>query len=80
MGMRDGSRGYYDSASGRYLVRFGNKFTMKMMSADTAKAALAIQISTREEKNVLPEQILYEYAEKSDTADDAFFDIPDDIN
>lgn len=80
MGMRDGSRGYYDVANGRYLVRFGNKFTMKLMTADAAKAALAIQISTREEKNVLPERILYEYAEKDDAADDAFFDIPDDIN
>ena len=74
MGMRDGSRGYLDAANERIIVRFGDKFTMKMMSGDAAKAALAVQISTREGKNYPPERILYEYVEKGDTKGDDFFD------
>lgn len=73
MGMRDGSRGYLDAENGRVLVRFGDKFTMKMMSGETAKAALALQISTREGKNYPPERIDYEYVEKTEGGDD-FFD------
>ena len=74
MGMRDGSRGYLDAANERIIVRFGDKFTMKMMSGDAAKAALAVQISTREGKNYPSERILYEYVEKGDTEGDDFFD------
>ena len=79
MGMRDGSRGYMDAENGRVVVRFADKFTMKMMSGDAAKAALAVQISTREGKNIPPERISYEYVEKSDTDGDDFFDKLDNI-
>lgn len=79
MGMRDGSRGYMDTANARIVVRFGDKFTMKMMSGEAAKTALAVQISTREGKNYPPERILYEYMEKGDAAGDDFFDSIDNI-
>lgn len=73
MGMRDGSRGYLDVDSERVIVRFANNFTMKMMSGETAKSALALQISTREGKNYSPDSIIYEYIEKTEDEDD-FFD------
>ena len=79
MGMRDGSRGYMDAENGRVVVRFADKFTMKMMSGDAAKTALAVQTSTREGKNIPLERISYEYAEKSDTDGDDFFDKLDNI-
>ena len=68
-----------DAENGRVVVRFADKFTMKMMSGDAAKAALAVQISTREDKNIPPERISYEYVEKSDTDGDDFFDKLDNI-
>ncbi len=79
MGMRDGSRGYADAANDRIVVRFADKFTMKMMSGDAAKATLAVQISTCEGRNIPPERIAYEYVEKRDADGDDFFDKLDNI-
>lgn len=74
MGMRNGSRGYLDSANDRVIIKFANSFVMKLMSEETAKNALAAMISAREGRAYSAEKIVYELSDNTDSENDDLFD------
>lgn len=74
MGMREGSRGYYDAENDRIIVKFSNGFTMKLMSEDAAKTALTAMITAREGKLFGADRIIYELIDKSELETDDLLD------
>jgi len=74
MGMRDGSRGYFDAENDRILIKFSNSFAMKLMSDEAAKNALAAMISAREGKAFGTDRIVYELADKNELEKDDLLD------
>ncbi len=74
MGMRDGSRGYYDAENDRIVVKFSNAFTMKLMSEDNAKTALAAMLTAREGKLFGGDKIVYEQIDKNELEKDDLLD------
>ena len=74
MGLRDGSRAFKDAENDRILIKFGNSFTMKLMSEDSAKHALAAMISAREGKAYSTDKLIYELADKQELANDDLLD------
>jgi len=74
MGMRNGSRGYIDSANDRVVVKFANSFVMKLMSDDSAKNALAAMLSAREGRAIGAEKIAYELSDSTEDEKDDLFD------
>ena len=74
MGMRNGSRGYIDSASDRVVVKFANSFVMKLMSDDSAKTALAAMLSAREGRAISADKIEYGLLDNTEDEKDDLFD------
>ena len=74
MGMRDGSRGYYDAENDRILVRFSNGFTMKMMSEESKKATLCAMLTAREGKLFGTDRVVYELIDKNELEKDDLLD------
>lgn len=74
VGLRDGSKAYKDAENDRILIKFSNSFTMKLMSEESAKTALAAMISAREGQRYSTDKLLYELADKQELVADDFFD------
>ena len=74
MGLRDGSKAYKDAENDRILIKFGNSFTMKLMSEDSAKHALAAMISAREGRAYSTDKLVYALADKQELANDDLLD------
>ncbi|MBQ5390273.1 MAG: DNA polymerase III subunit gamma/tau, partial [Clostridia bacterium] len=74
MGLRDGSKAYKDAENDRILIKFGNSFTMKLMSEESAKLALAAMISAREGKAYGTDKLIYELVDKQELANDDLLD------
>ena len=74
MGLRDGSKAFKDANNDRILIKFGNSFTMKLMSEESAKRALAAMISAREGRSVAIEKLIYTLVDKQELANDDLLD------
>lgn len=74
MGLRDGSKAFKDEANDRIIIKFGNSFTMKLMSEDNAKLALSAMISSREKKAYGPDALIYELVDKQELLQDDLLD------
>ena len=72
MGLRNGSKAYVDND--KIIVKVSSSFTIKLISDETIKNALAAMISSREGKIYSAESIILELFSDKDAEEDDLFD------